>query len=359
MYIVNALDLENLPITTIIHDMAPITISKGSGFDSTTRSASKRLNDPSKTDKVGQAPDEDLEAIGRHCEFEYCHQLDFLPFRCESCRKTFCLDHRTESAHKCSKEGEWARRKRNQNNNGRGGTELASTSTTQKPNIYNSNQCAHVSCKTFVDTVQDPGVRCPNCNRQYCLRHRLQEQHDCANIAPLGGRASNSYRAGVGNNNNNPTNTIRSMFAKVRSPFGSSSENSHKGTCAASSRTGSSVAGLNAIKRTAKGDASVPADRRLYLHVVGTSDTQKTEPPEGNFYFDSRWKVGRVLDDSARRLHVENLNNRGGGEEARLRVFHVETGEFLEFSDGIGAGKVKNGHTIVLLRGAGVLLGKS
>jgi hypothetical protein len=31
----------------------------------------------------------DLEAIGAHCQMEYCHVLDFLPFRCESCRGYF------------------------------------------------------------------------------------------------------------------------------------------------------------------------------------------------------------------------------------------------------------------------------
>jgi hypothetical protein len=124
-----------------------------------------------------------------------------------------------------------------------------------------------------------------------------------------------------------------------------------------SGRGGSAISQLNDLKRTAKGDASVPAERRLYLHVVGTSDNANaSEPPSGKFFFDSRWKVGRVLDDAARRLKVENMNNRVGAEEARLRVFHVESGQFLEFSDVIGEGKVKPGHTIVLLRGAGVLL---
>jgi hypothetical protein len=28
----------------------------------------------------------DVEAVGAHCQMEYCHVLDFLPFRCESCR---------------------------------------------------------------------------------------------------------------------------------------------------------------------------------------------------------------------------------------------------------------------------------
>lgn len=28
----------------------------------------------------------DVEAIGAHCQLEYCHVLDFLPFRCQSCK---------------------------------------------------------------------------------------------------------------------------------------------------------------------------------------------------------------------------------------------------------------------------------
>lgn len=28
----------------------------------------------------------DVEAIGAHCQMPFCHQLDFLPFRCESCK---------------------------------------------------------------------------------------------------------------------------------------------------------------------------------------------------------------------------------------------------------------------------------
>lgn len=32
----------------------------------------------------------DVEAVGAHCQMEYCHVLDFLPFRCESCRGYVC-----------------------------------------------------------------------------------------------------------------------------------------------------------------------------------------------------------------------------------------------------------------------------
>ncbi|KAJ5895379.1 hypothetical protein N7495_007070 [Penicillium taxi] len=310
--------------------MPPISISKA-------RSATPE-NSFTKMD------DKDVEAIGRHCQYEYCGQLDLLPFKCESCRSTFCLDHRTETAHKCAKAGEWARRRngttpRNEN-----------SPSPERPNIYNSDQCYHVSCKTLINTLKDPGVRCPNCNQQYCLKHRLKEEHDCAKLRQFGARQGVS-----------PNETIKSIFAKMRE-WG-------KDTQAAGAQLipkpkvkpnspAARMASVNNMKRSAKGDAKVPADKRLYLHTVGTADTQATEPPSGDFYFNSEWKVGRVLDDVARRLHVENMNNRSPGEEERLRIFHVESGEFLEFSDSVGR-KAKSGDTIVLLRGAGLVLEKS
>ncbi|EED18315.1 AN1 zinc finger protein [Talaromyces stipitatus ATCC 10500] len=282
--------------------------------------------------------DVDLESIGRNCQYEYCHQLDFLPFRCESCRGTFCSDHRTEAAHKCTHPGEWARRRRELNNKtttsggGGGGRTVKST-------VYNSDQCSHPQCKTL---------------------HRLREGHDCANLIPLGARA--------GGKSTDNAATIRSMFSKLRG-LGNNIQppKAPKISLPASIQArrtttgGNAITQLNEIKRTAKGEASIPTDKRIYLHVVGTTDKPTAEtPPSGNYWFDSRWKVGRVLDDAARKLKVENLNNRVGGEEAKLRIFHVESGEFLEFSVAIGGegSKVKSGHTIVLLRGAGVLLDK-
>ncbi|KAL4965342.1 AN1-type zinc finger protein [Aspergillus stella-maris] len=310
--------------------MSPISISKGNGSA-----------DPS---SFTQMADKDLESIGRHCQYEYCNQLDFLPFRCESCRGTYCLDHRTETAHRCPNEGEWAQR--------RNGTTSATSTPTQKPTIYNSDQCAHVSCKTLVNTLKDPGVKCPDCRREYCLKHRLKEEHDCAKIAPrLGGSAGQA-----------PNDTIKSMFGKLRSWGKDKSQAAAAAAAAAKPKPKANspaarTLAVNAIKKSAKGDQSVPADKRVYLHVVGTSETQGVDPPNGDFWFDSRWKIGRVLDDAAKRLGVENMNNRAG-EEARLRVFHVESGEFLEFSDAVGGGKIKTGDTVVLLRGAGVMLGK-
>ncbi|KAL2832419.1 hypothetical protein BDW59DRAFT_104756 [Aspergillus cavernicola] len=318
--------------------MSPISISKGA-----------RESAP-ESQSFTQMADRDLESIGHHCQFEYCNQYDFLPFRCESCRSTYCLDHRTENAHRCPQAGEWARRRNAANQ-----TTSTTSTATQKPTIYNSDQCAHVSCKTLINTLKDPAVRCPECRREYCLKHRLREEHECAKIAPRLG-TSTSVRGAA------PNESIRSMFARVRSWGKDKSQAATAAAAAAKPKPkpnspAARAVQINALKKAAKGDTGVPADKRVYLHVVGTSETQGVEAPNGDFWFDGRWKVGRVLDDAAKRLRVENVNNRAG-EEARLRVFHVESGEFLEFADALGGGKVKSGDTIVLLRGAGVMLGK-
>lgn len=106
------------------------------------------------------------------------------------------------------------------------------------------------------------------------------------------------------------------------------------------------------LKKTAKGDAKVPVEKRVYLHVEASKDTLKSKVPSGNFFYSAEWSVGRILDMAAKSLQVENVNNRGGGEEDKLRVFHVEGGGLLEFSEKLGTA-VQTGNTLVLLRGVG------
>jgi hypothetical protein len=109
---------------------------------------------------------------------------------------------------------------------------------------------------------------------------------------------------------------------------------------------------LNALKRVAKGEANVPPEKRIYLLVEASADTTKSKYPTGKFFYNKEWTVGRVLDMAAKSLQVQNVNNRGGGEEEKLRVFHVEGGRLLEFSEKIGEA-ARSGEMIVLLRGVG------
>ncbi|PYI31114.1 hypothetical protein BP00DRAFT_425912 [Aspergillus indologenus CBS 114.80] len=360
---------------------------------------------PSGNTTPREMPDTDLDSIGHHCDLPYCHQLDFLPFRCASCRGVYCLDHRTESAHQCARAGEWARAAAAPSTTS-STTSSTSTSTPSstsppapqsKPTIHTTDQCSHLTCKTLIHTLTEPGVRCPACRRAYCLKHRLQEGHACTPApVPIPSRGGGG-KAGA--------DTLKSMFARVRGSFAASLSSSSssstsggrsaaaaagkgtgntagQGTAAAAAaaagtktkpKPGNRAMAVHALKRTAKGDAKVPAERRVYLSVEAAASPTRSAAAAatgatgatgagaagagaaGAFWFDGRWKVGRVLDDAARRLGVENVNNRVAGEEERLRVFHVEGGGFLEFGDTLGE-KVVVGDTLVLLRGAGVIL---
>lgn len=308
--------------------------------------ASQNTPPPSSTESNTFTPmdyDRDLESIGRHCQLEYCHQLDFLPFRCDSCHGTFCLDHRSETAHKCVHAGAWAANRRK---NAFGNT--SSTSHLQgKPTLNTATQCSDPKCKTFVNTLSNVGVHCPTCNRQYCLKHRLREDHDCKNLVSLGARPTNNSTA-------SQAEKVKLGFSRLRS-WGK--ETSKAATVAVTPKPkpmsrAAQIASLNTLKRTAKGDDKLPAEKRVYLHVEAEAATTSSKFPKADLFFSSEWSVGKMLDEAARRLQVQNMNNRGGGEVQKLRVYHVEGGRLLDFGEKLGIG-VQSGNTVVLLRGVG------
>ncbi|ORY05809.1 hypothetical protein BCR34DRAFT_590786 [Clohesyomyces aquaticus] len=281
----------------------------------------------------------DVDAIGAHCQMAYCHVLDFLPFKCNACEGVYCLDHRTEAAHTCSKAAD-KRRPRSPNG--------------PSP-VFDERQCADPACKTLISVHLTTGVRCTTCNRSYCLKHRMGEDHNCKNLIPIGARPSNAFRRqrdqGISalsklkawaenkraEDRNKKIKTLPFGFGKL-------------GKSASSSST--AMKETNDLKKAAKGDASVPQDKRIYLNVEASADTTKSKYPSGKFFYNKEWTVGRVLDAAAKSLQVENVNNRGGGEEEKLRVFHVEGGRLLRFNEKIG-GPCATGNMIVLLRGVG------
>ena len=282
--------------------------------------------------------DKDLDSIGSHCQFTYCNQLDFLPFRCESCKGTFCLDHRTEDSHKCARSGEWAAARRK-------ASALSPTSNVQnsgKPTILSATQCSDPCCKTYINTLNSVGVGCPTCNRQYCLKHRLQEDHSCSTLTPLGARQSSS----------GPTQADKAKAALGKLRMWGKEKKAAVIPKPKPSTAASRAVALNALKRTAKGDAKISPAKRIYLYVEAEANTTTSKLPKGEFWYNKEWSIGRLLDAAARNLQVENLNNHGGGEGEMLRIFHVEAGRLLEFAEKIGD-VCASGNTIVLLRGVG------
>jgi predicted nucleic acid binding AN1-type Zn finger protein len=280
----------------------------------------------------------DAALVGKHCEYDYCNQLDFLPFLCQSCRKTFCLDHRTETSHKCAKAGAWAERKRvaqlSQPSIGAGKTLRDRVS--EKP-------CATPACKTVVGTSLTPGVHCQTCNRDYCLKHRLQEDHDCKNLVPIGARPA---QFDVGQKTKSALDRFKAWTSNKKEQAGRALPKPKPTSAAAR------VVAVNNLKKTAKGDAKVPPEKRVYLYVEAEAETAKAKFPKGEFFYSQDWVVGRVLDAAAKNLVVQNMNNQSSDERDKLRVFHVEGGRLLEFNEKVGAA-VQSGNTLVLLRGVG------
>jgi len=92
------------------------------------------------------------------------------------------------------------------------------------------------------------------------------------------------------------------------------------------------------------------------VHIEAVSEGARSDTnPSASAFYSADSTVGRVLDGAALALGVCNVNNRGGGEDERLRVFHVEGGRVLGFAERLGPGgaEVGNGDTLVLLRGIG------
>lgn len=106
------------------------------------------------------------------------------------------------------------------------------------------------------------------------------------------------------------------------------------------------------LKKMAKGDDKTPTEKRIYVNVEASAETTTAKIHSGAFFYNKEWSIGRILDMAAKSLQVENVNNRASGEEDKLRVFHVEGGRLLEFSEKLGVA-VQTGNTLVLLRGVG------
>ena len=218
-----------------------------------------------------------------------------------------------------------------------------------KPSLYDhEQQCYWTKCKTLIDTPAQPRVHCDSCRRDYCLKHRMKEDHDCDNVPrrPPPGQTMLDAQREKG----------LSALSKFKSWASKKKEESTAKAATISirpkPRQPAGVAAVNKLKMEAKGDAKVPQEKRVYLFVEASADTTTAKFPTGKFYYSRDWSVGRVLDAAAKALQVQNVNNRVPGEEERLRIFHVEAGRLLEFSEKVGD-VLATGNTIVLLRGVG------
>lgn len=314
--------------------------------------------------------------------------------------RTYCLDHRSETAHQCAKPGAWATARRK---NSLGATRTTTTTSDSRgaaaaagrATLQTESKCAAVQCRTPINTSRSLGIHCGSCNRLYCLRHRFRDDHDCANLNPLGARpaaasssafsssASMSTNARLAiarlkawganqsrekkvfsslnkamnyNNNNNTNDNNKNGLLKQSSSSPSSSSSSPSTTTKPSPSSYQSTItslSLNDLKRQSKGDSTLPPSSRIYLYIEPpqppSSSTSPPPPPQALF-FNNQWSIGRLLDAATSRLHIPNLNNRAPSQDERLSLFHVRTGTVLPFAQKVGE-LCSDGDLLVLLRG--------
>jgi len=147
--------------------------------------------------------------LGRHCSYSFCNRLDFLPVKCDACEKLFCKDHVRYDDHNC----QFAYKKNVQvpvcplcNRPvpvSKGETpdlivsahidrDCQSDPAKKKRKAY-SNRCSFSKCKV----KELIPVVCQVCRRNFCLRHRHPQDHDCKGYQDTGKKISNSGYAAL------------------------------------------------------------------------------------------------------------------------------------------------------------------
>ena len=136
----------------------------------------------------------DLMSIGHHCAVPNCGQVDFLPFRCDCCGKTFCLEHRTYEAHNCPNAGSKQTeiivcplcalaiklRPGEDANHAFERHQREGCDTQNYARVHKKRTCPVDKCREKLTSVNS--YTCKDCGTEICLKHRLPSDHKCKEI---------------------------------------------------------------------------------------------------------------------------------------------------------------------------------
>ncbi|EFJ44181.1 hypothetical protein VOLCADRAFT_45245, partial [Volvox carteri f. nagariensis] len=129
--------------------------------------------------------------IGDHCSVEDCGQIDFLPFKCDCCNRTFCLEHRSYVAHSCPNAGakettvivcpicaKGMRLKPGQDPSEAFDVhQRTDCDPANYDRVHKKPRCPVSGCKEKLTTIN--AYRCKHCSQRVCLRHRDPGDHKC------------------------------------------------------------------------------------------------------------------------------------------------------------------------------------
>ncbi|KAM3723052.1 AN1-type zinc finger protein 2B [Dirofilaria immitis] len=134
----------------------------------------------------------EFPGFGRHCNFDGCNLLDFLPIQCDACKKDFCGSHFSYDAHCCQSSYKTDTQvpvcplcskpipvTRGERPDKRVGDHIDSNCKSNpaialKGKIY-TYHCSQRNCKKR----ELVSIKCGQCGRNFCLRHRFPTDHNC------------------------------------------------------------------------------------------------------------------------------------------------------------------------------------
>jgi hypothetical protein len=131
---------------------------------------------------------------GKHCEEEFCHQLDLLPMQCKACKKYFCSTHFKYDSHNCQQSNGLNYKIPicelcNKTIEFKRGKDLdlclaehlqncqfnESKSSINKQMTNQKSKCQYENCKSS-DVFR---FECECCLQTFCNKHRIPEVHRC------------------------------------------------------------------------------------------------------------------------------------------------------------------------------------
>lgn len=262
------------------------------------------------------------------CGVQGCATIDFLPFTCDGCQGRFCVDHRRCEQHSCSRPVSVDRVKLSCPLC----LQLVPCAPAADPNAAvdlhisrgcpveggaaasgafarGGAVCALAGCKESRGGAAAVAVPCSRCHKTFCLKHRLERDHNCSALAAAATTAASAKAE---------DDWLKS--------FGSNSPK------------------FKNAPNTAAGDAKIPEADRFLLAV---NFPQALQRPPLYAFVSGKWSAGKVVDALCTIGKVPNQNNEAGCEK-KLRLFTLK-GRRLDNMQVIGSTPdLPSGSTVIL-----------
>lgn len=188
--------------------------------------------------------------LGANCGEQSCNMLDFLPMKCDACSQVFCRDHIHYATHNCPDSYKKDNQvpmcplcntsfplKKGESPDIVIGSHIdndcQSDPARQRRKIY-TNKCSVKGCKQ----KELIPVNCDRCQKNYCLKHRHEQDHACLSSQEAGQSMSKAGAAAVSRMQNSTGPFIVNSSQKKKQPEKKNNRSNQNTRMAASSIQG-------------------------------------------------------------------------------------------------------------------------